>query len=159
MRELYVKEFERVDSQNVLILLDAFLPPSPASVATRQRRRFEKAVSFTATLAKLLLDHNVFYAFASYCPDLVQIPYDVGPGHYYAVLESLAMATTSEVRGLGDLVSALDVRDMARGRICAITPGSLATGREPAAPQVLKERAVLIDVGSEEFDEIFTLDT
>jgi len=159
MRQLYVKEFERAESQNILILLDAFLPPAPASVTRRQRERFEKALSFTATFARLLLEHNVFYAFASYCPDLVQIPYDVGPGHFYAVLEALATATTSEVHGLDDLVKALDVRDLARGRICTITAGSLAKGRQPVAPALLKERAVFIDVSSEEFDEIFTLDT
>jgi len=159
MRELYVREFERSESQNVLILLDSFVPPQPASLASKRRQEFEKAVSFAATLARLFLEHNVFYALASYCPELVWMPYNVGRGHFFACLEALALATTSPCHTLKDLADDLRVAELGRGRACAVSLGSLTRAGVPQQPGISPGSALVLDVSSPEFDEIFTLDT
>ncbi len=99
LRRLFVREFERQEMHSVLMLLDASVPPGPQEQVEAREERLEKAISFTATLAGMLTRQNVFFAFASFCPDLVTLPYDSGQGHFHALLEALALAEPTAERG------------------------------------------------------------
>lgn len=155
-RKLYVREFEQRQMHSVLILLDSHAPAEGSAEAQARRERFETAVSFTATLAALLSERNVFYAFASYCPDLRPLPYDVGYGHFYSLLETLALATTTSEHTFADLVEALSFHEVGGGGICLVTPGPLSAAQRSAALGRLAKGSVSIDVSQPEFHEIFT---
>ena len=156
LHKLYVREFERREQHSVLILLDAYAPPAgPAAAAEERLARFEKAVSFAATLAALLTRMNTFYAFASYCPALVALPYDVGRGHLFSVLETLALAAATPDHALSDLGSALGGDEMVTGGACLVTPGP-APAQASAALGPLAHRMVTVDVSRPEFDEIYS---
>ncbi|MGD2174839.1 MAG: DUF58 domain-containing protein [Candidatus Brocadiaceae bacterium] len=150
LRKLYVREFERQEMHSVLILLDASLPASVADPDDRLLR-LEKAVSFAATLGALLSARNVFFAFASYCPDLVTLPYQGGRGHLFSLLEALALAETTDEHTLTDLLAAVDPRET-HGAVCLVSPGLSEAGATPG----LDASAICVDVCEPEFDEIFS---
>jgi uncharacterized protein (DUF58 family) len=156
LRKLFVREFERLEMHAILILLDAHAPVEDPLSAEARRQRFEKAVSFAATMASLLTDRHVFFAFASYCPDLIALPYDVGAGHLFSVLETLALAESSPEHGLADLLDALSVHEVSAGGICLVTPGPLPEGPAAAALRPFAHCTVTIDASEPEFDELFS---
>jgi len=157
--ELYVKEFEHPQQEHYLLLLDAYLPEAESRKEEKQnRRRFEKAVSFTATLAKRFLDEGAFFAFASCCPDKVQLPWGAGPAHFFNLMELLALAKRSDRTSLQDLSRSLGPSYLGKGTIYTITLGAAeptAGARELSTPP---ERTVSINTTSRAFDEIFTLE-
>ncbi|MCK4373668.1 MAG: DUF58 domain-containing protein [Candidatus Brocadiae bacterium] len=157
LHKLYVREFERREMHSLLILLDSYCPADATAESRARRERFEKAVSFAATMASLLAERNIFYAFASCCPDLVALPYDQGRGHFFSVLETLALAQTTPERSLADLVNALSFHEVSTGGICLVTPGPLPREESAAALGPLTHCSVSIDVSEPEFDEIFSL--
>lgn len=159
MGELYVKEFERPDRQHFLLLLDTYLPPtSSAEREERQRDRFEKAVSFVATLAEMFLKRGTFYAFASYCPHLVRLPWGAGPAHFYQLLELLARVQSSDTDSLRALAGAMGPRYLDRGVVYVVSLGSDPASASSRGLGLPADRMVLIDANSDEFDEVFTLD-
>ena len=155
LHKLYVREFERREINSVLILLDSFAPPETADKARARLERYEKAVSFAASMAALLTERNVFYAFASYCPDLNSFPYDSGQGHLYSLLEALALAGTTSEHTVADLAAAVDLHRVGAGGVCLITPGPLSAGQRESVLGPLAGCSVSIDVSEPEFDEIF----
>jgi uncharacterized protein (DUF58 family) len=156
LRKLFVREFETREMRSLLLLLDAHIAAADPAAGPK-RERFEKAVSFAATMAVLLTERNVFYAFASYCPELVALPYDHGQGHLYSVLEALAVAEPSPVRGLTDLAQALSFRQVSGGGICLVTPGPVSRQEAAAALGTVAQCSVCMDVSEPEFDEIFSI--
>jgi len=154
LRKLHVREFERRYVQSVLILLDASVPDGQGESDPGRLARLEKAVSFAGTLGALLTRRNVFFAFASYCPDLTTLPYDCGRGHTFALLEALALGRPARDRTLRDLFRAIDPRE-ARGGCCVVTPGPCdASG----LPGYLEPSTALVDASEPEFNEYFSLD-
>ncbi|MHC5033780.1 MAG: DUF58 domain-containing protein [Planctomycetota bacterium] len=156
LRRLFVREFERREMHSLLLLLDSSLSVEHGEHADGRVDRYEKAVRFAATMAALLNERNVFYAFASYCPNLVALPYDVGPGHLFSVLEALALAEPSSGRTVADLVDALSFQQVSGGGVCLITPGPLSGLERAASLGPLYPDSVTIDVSEPEFDEIFS---
>jgi uncharacterized protein (DUF58 family) len=155
LKKLYVREFERREMHSLLILLDAYVPAGKPSTPAREER-FEKAVSFAATMAAMLAERSVFFAFASYCPELAVLPYDFGAGHFYSVAEALALAKSTPRHSLADLVAALSGEQTRAGGICLITPGPLSPDEALGALGSFAHCSVRIDVSEPEFDEIFT---
>ncbi len=156
LRKLHVREFERREMHSVLILLDTSLPPMGEAEAYAWRERFEWAVSFVATLASVLTERNVYYAFASFCPELVSLPYDQGRGHFIGLMEVLAMAEPTPEKSLHGLVQALSFHDVSTGGVCLVTAGPLADSGGTAALGPLSQCSVAIDASSAEFHEIFS---
>lgn len=159
MGDLYVREFESPPVHHVLVLLDAFVPAAQGPESPPRLETFEKAVSFAATLAQFFLEDGIFFAFASFCPNLVRVPYDVGPGHFYQVLECLALAQPSSEHTMDDLLAALDVKEFAMGKICAISLGAARTSLHSNRLRALGGNVLHVHAGSREFDDIFTVDT
>lgn len=155
LKKLYVREFERREMHSLLILLDAYVPDGKPSTPAREER-FEKAVSFAATLAAMLAERSVFFAFASYCPDLVVLPYDFGAGHFFSVAEALALAKPTPGHTLVDLTAALSDEQTRAGGICLVTPGPLSPDEALGALGSFAHCSVSIDVSEPGFDEIFS---
>jgi uncharacterized protein (DUF58 family) len=155
LQKLYVREFERREMHSVLVLLDSSRAADGASESAGWRERYERAVSFVATLAWLLNQRSIYFAFASYCPELVALPYDTGLGHLNGVLETLAFADTTTEHDVGDLVRALSFHEVSTGGICLVSPGPVSSG-VPALLGPVGPGAVVIDVCAPEFDEIYT---
>ncbi len=155
LHKLYVREFERREINSVLILLDSYAPPQDTQHAPARLQRYEKAVSFAASMAALLGERNVFYAFASYCPNLNSLPYDSGQGHLYSLLEVLALAQTTPDHTIADLAGAVNLHQVAAGGVCLITPGPLHADEKEAVLGPLAGCSVFIDVSEPQFDDIF----
>ncbi len=156
LRRLFVREYERQEMHSVLMLLDASVPPGPQEQVKERMERLETAISFTATLAGMLTRQNVFFAFASFCPELVTLPYDSGQGHFHALLEALALAEPSPERGPRELVDALSYHEVSTGGICLVTPGPLPPQESAVALGTLAHCAVTVSVTEPEFDEYFS---
>lgn len=154
LRSLYVREFDRRATDSVLILLDASLPAAASEQQDGRLQRFEEAVSFVATLAALLTRQNMFYAFTSYCPDLVTLPYQCSRGHMFALLETLARAEPSAEHTTEELLASLDPRER-HGGACLVTPGPYAGGARTAAAD---SSMVIVDASRPEFHEYFSSD-
>ncbi len=152
LRKLHVREFEKLEAQSVLILLDASRPHGPGRQQAEHRKRFERAISFVATLAALLNSRNAFFAFASFCPDMVALPYRSGRGPMFALLETLATARTTPRRSVEDLLQTVH-RSEVRGGLCLVTPGPMP---DSGTLKRLGPGAVCVDVSRPEFDELFT---
>jgi len=152
LHKLYVREFDRRATNSILILLDASMATGEPEQQQRRRERFEEAVSFVATLTALLTRQNMFYAFASYCPDLVTLPYQCSRGHMFALLDALARAEPTTVHSVEDLLASVDRRQR-HGGACLVTPGPYA-GRAPAT--VADSSMVTVDVSKPEFHEYFS---
>jgi uncharacterized protein (DUF58 family) len=155
LRKLFVREFERREMHSVLVLLDSFRPPGPDGDSPGLSERYERAVSFVATLALMLNQRNVYYAFASFCPDLVALPYDTGLGHFYNVLETLALADQTPEHDVRDLARALSYHEVSTGGICLVSPGPLSPD-EIAVLSSVGSGCVAVDVCRPEFDEIYS---
>jgi uncharacterized protein (DUF58 family) len=155
LHRLFVREFERQEMHGVLLLLDAVAPPCSPQEAVARAARFEKAVSFAATMASLLTERGIFYAFSSYCPDLVAIPYDVGPGHLFTALEALAIASLSPEHNLADLVAALSFPQVTGGGVMLVSGGPLPKEQARAVLGPLAHSCVTVDASEPEFDDIF----
>jgi uncharacterized protein (DUF58 family) len=154
MGELFVQEFERREMHSAMLLLDAYMPTDLDEQAAAERRgRFEKAVSFVATLAADLCERGVPFAFASYCPEQAFARHDTGPGHLRDVLEMLALAEMADKKPPVDLQDAVKEHQMRAGGLCLITPGP----REQIPQDVLTRstHSTIIDASSPEFDEFF----
>ena len=145
---LFVREFERQRVESVLLLLDASLPPQSPPARRERIERFERAVSFTGTLASMLESKEILYAFVSFCPEMVSLPYRCGRRHLFDLLEALALAEPTETHSLSDLMATLTPREDGGGA-CLITPGL------PRAPRP-RPSVVTIDVSNPDFDELFT---
>jgi uncharacterized protein (DUF58 family) len=156
LRKLFVREFERQEMHSVLLLLDAGVPAGPEDQVRARMERLEKAISFTATLAGMLTRQSVFFAFASLCPELVTLPYDTGQGHFYALLEALALASPPPESGLRNLAQALSYHEASSGGICLVTPGPLSPQEGAEALGALAHCTVTVSVTEPEFDEYFT---
>jgi uncharacterized protein (DUF58 family) len=156
LKKLHVREFERREMYRLLILLDTYMPPGDGADLGARLERFEHAVSFTATLVAGLTESNVFHAFAACCPELVALPYDLGPGHYFSVLETLALAEPTGEHTVQDLARALSYHEVSTGGICLVSPGPVSAGEARQALGPLSARTVVIDVSEPEFDEVFT---
>jgi uncharacterized protein (DUF58 family) len=156
LHKLYVREFEERETHSLLLLLDAYLPADDPAGTRAGAERFEKAVSFAATMAGLLTEAGIFYAFASYCPDLVTLPYDIGQGHFHSVLEALAVADPTSEHTLAALVGGLSLSHVSTGGVCLVTPGPVAPEQARAVLGPLAHCAVRIDASDPEFDEIYT---
>jgi uncharacterized protein (DUF58 family) len=156
LRKLYVREFDRREMQGVLILLDAHAPAETPAESEARQERFEKAVSFVATLASVLNAQGIDYGFASYCPDLTRIPYDCGVGHFYSVLRALALAQMTPARTLGDLVATLGA-DLSGSGVCVASPGPMSGRSWGDMLSTRVSRPLLVDVGSAEFYDAFSI--
>lgn len=156
LRKLFVREFEKLEMHSVLLLLDAHAPRGPEDQVRAWLERFEKAVSFTATMAGLLSRQSVSFAFASYCPELVTLPYDTGPAHFYSLLEALALAQPAAERDLRSLVDALSYRGAITGEVCLVSPGPLSPQQSADGLGVLAHCTVTMSVTEPEFDECFS---
>lgn len=152
LHQLYVREFEKLEMQRVLILLDAYAPDEGAEERRSREDRFERAISFAATLASELAAGQIFFAFGACCPHLVNLPYDTGPRHFYNVLEQLARAEMSEEHTMGKLLARLDDHLVSNGELCMVTagPGALPAGS-------LRRSTVCIDASEPRFHEYFSI--
>jgi len=157
LHKLYIREFEQQQFQSVLILLDAHAPAESPERTRARQERFDLAVSFVATLADLLTRRNVFYAFASYCPEPVVLPYDTGRGHLDGILEVLALAGMTTEHTPADLGPALGGDGMRPGGACVVTPGPLPNAVGRAMPGLDASGSLIVDVSQSEFDELFRL--
>ncbi len=151
MGKLHVREFEKRQGQCVLLLLDASLPGATAEEQLARKEDFERAVSFTATLGRLLVERSIFFAFVSYCPDLVSLPYQSSRPHMYDLMEALAVSQMTTMHGVGELFKAVDPRGV-RGGICLVTPGPYVGG----VPRQFESATTIVDVSEPDFDAIFS---
>ena len=156
LRRLFVREFERQAVQSVLLLLDATVPAGPLEQMEERLERLERAISFAATLGALLARRSMFFAFASYCPELVTLPYDTGQSHLYTLLETLALAEPTSEHRLQDLGQTLSYQEVSAGGICLVTPGPLSAQEGASALGVLVQGTVTVSVADPEFHEYFT---
>jgi uncharacterized protein (DUF58 family) len=157
LRKLFVREFERQQMMSVLLVLDAAMPPGLSEEEQQARReRLEKAISFSASLAERLARQNVFFAFASFCPELVTLPYDTGQEHLYALLEALALAEPSAEHGLGELAQALEYHGLSAGGVCLVTPGPVSAQEGASALGAMAHCAATVSVAETGFNECFT---
>jgi uncharacterized protein (DUF58 family) len=156
LQKLYVREFERREMPSVLILLDSFVPEDQSAESAGRRERYERAVSFAATLGWLLNQRGIYYAFASFCPGLVTLPYDTGFGHLQSLLDALALADVTPEHDVGDLARALSFHDVSTGGICLASAGPVSRQAVSALLGRLGREAVVVDVCQPEFDDIYT---
>lgn len=151
MGELHVREFDQQRGERVLLVLDAFLPEAGRRERDGRRKRFEKAVSFVATMARMLAERNVLFAFASYCPELVSLPFRASRAHSYDVMEALARSEMTERHSVRDLFGRITPLRAGSG-VCVVTPGPAGGGiagrQEPGT--------VIVDVSEPGFDGIFS---
>ncbi len=155
--KLYVREFERNEMHNVLVLLDAYCPADePAAERQARAERFEQAISFVATLAQKMTDEGVFYAFLGYMPDMVRLPYDCGAGHLHALLQELALARPSEKRGIPDLLDEVSHHDPNTGETCIVSPGPVEPVSIPDLGGQHAHCTVVVDASEPGFHEYFT---
>jgi uncharacterized protein (DUF58 family) len=153
-QQLHVKEFERQEGKNVLILLDSFVPKGRNPRAAARADNFELAISFVATLAGRLLEEGSFYGFAAFCPEFRAMHFDVGQGHYYHVLEMLARMRPNRYDGLVELLDQLDIGLYRNGLILAVSLGDVP---ERHVHYNLRHQAILIDASSPEFRNGFII--
>jgi uncharacterized protein (DUF58 family) len=151
---LFVKEFERQEGKNVLMLLDTCVPRADRKLRVRREMNLEHAVSFCASLAELLLKNSSFYAFAAFCPEFRAIHFDSGRGHFFHVLETLARVQPSRERNLIDLTAELDPLLFKNGLIVAVSLGDLPRLR---VHDQLARRAVLVNTDTPEFHHGFVI--
>jgi uncharacterized protein (DUF58 family) len=153
-QQLFVREFERQEGKNILMLLDTHIPRADRNLRVRRELNLELAVSFCASLADLLLRSSSFYAFAAFTPELRTIHFDVGRGHFFHVLDALARVEPTRDKSLLDLSAELDPLLFKNGLVVAVSLGDL-----PDRPvrDLLGPRAVVIDTDSPEFLHGFVL--
>ncbi|MHC4607424.1 MAG: DUF58 domain-containing protein [Planctomycetota bacterium] len=99
---LLVREYEDTRVRNAVILLETFLP-NPADV--RRRFRLERAVSFAAALAELLLAENYIVSFRAYAPSPVHLRLEPRRGATEELLYLLALLKPTRVHPLADLLA------------------------------------------------------
>lgn len=150
--QLYVREFERQEGKNVLILLDTYLPPGRGPAIERRRENLETAVSFCASLAALLLRNSSFYAFTAFTPEFQTIPYDVGQGHFFHVVETLARVRPNTGHSLPDLLDRVEPVLLRGGLVVAVSLGDLPGLR---AHERMGPQCTLINVDSPDFSQGF----
>jgi uncharacterized protein (DUF58 family) len=155
LRKLHVREFETRETRGVLIMLDSHLPAGAPAETEARLEHYEKAVSFTATLASLLTAHGMDHAFASLCPDLTLMHYGCGAGHFHALLCALAAAQATPQAPLENLVAEVSSGQFAAGGVCLVTPGPLSAQQAASALGRLGHNAICIDVSSPEFNDVF----
>jgi uncharacterized protein (DUF58 family) len=147
-----VKEYHRQESQNVCILLDAHVPPGSPELAAR----FEDAVSFSATLARQLLDQDHRVSFAAYGQELVKLSTDGGTRQARRILTALAEIQPSRDREFPSLVGELDPRETANAFVIAVM---LDGSRERAARGNLqrhpRSQVRLVSVDGDAFRMLF----
>lgn len=157
--DLYVKEFEQPEQEHYLLLLDTYLPDVDYQRdQKRLKRRFERTISFTATLAKKFMDKGTYFAFASYCPELTKLPWGAGPAHFFNLMEALALADNSKTHTMQDLARSIGPSYLAKGVIYAITMGAAEPTAGSRALPTPPERTITINASSQAFDEIFTIE-
>jgi uncharacterized protein (DUF58 family) len=154
--KFYVREFERQDSDSVLIMLDGQEDAHGRAALQAQRDRFERAVAFAATLAMDLTKARIIFGLAFCGKKLTLIPYDAGEGHLYEVLEHLALAELSRDKSLGDLADQIGFHGRRAGPVCVITPGPLTSDRSADLRRSLPHGAVFFDVSEPSFHELFS---
>lgn len=125
-----VKEYHRQESQNVCILLDAYVPPEKPELL----ERFESAISFAATLAKHLLDQDYRVSFATYGQELVKLTTEGGQRQARRILTALAELEPSTENDFERLVNELDPRQTSDSYVAAVL---LDAARERAARAML----------------------
>lgn len=153
LRELYVQQFERRETESVLLALDAYAPPEVPDAAARRRLRFETAISFAATLAQMLADQNVPFDFVSCCPEPVVKSYDTGPAHLQSVWVALALAAMTPDHPPVELAHAARQSRLTHRGVCYVTPGPCEQRAGDALFPTLE--TVTVDVSAPEFDELF----
>ena len=101
-----VMEFHQQESQNVCILLDAFVPPDSPEL----EERFELAISFAATLAKHLVDRDLRVSFAACGQELVKLAANPGGRQARRIFTALAEIESNSEFNFNHLVNELDPR-------------------------------------------------
>jgi uncharacterized protein (DUF58 family) len=147
-----VKELHREESQNVCILLDAHVP----SDSPELRSRFERAVSFAATLSKRLIEQDYGVSFAAYGQSLVKLATERGHRQARQILTALAEIEPSATRDFEAMLDELDPRVTADTFVVALV---LDAARERAARACLQRsgnnRIRLISVDGPAFRVLF----
>jgi len=147
-----VKEYHREESQNVCILLDAHVPPDSPQLS----ERFERAVSFAATLAKHLLDQDYQVSFAAYSRELIKLTTDRGDRQTRRILTALAEIEPNPEKDFDCLIRELDPRVTADTFVVAVM---LDAARESAAQSNLQRHRNnnmrLVSVDSPAFRALF----
>jgi uncharacterized protein (DUF58 family) len=147
-----VKEYHREESQNVCLLLDAHVPPDRPEL----RERFERAVSFVATLSRDLVAQDFGVSFAAYGQSMVKLATGRGQRQGRQVLTALAEIEASPDRDFEAMLRELDPRVIGDAYIVAIV---LDGARERAArihlARARNHRLRVISVDSPAFGVLF----
>jgi len=147
-----VKEFHREESQNVCLLLDAHVPEGEDAL----RERFERAVSFVATLSRDLLAQDYGVSFAAYGQSMVKLPTDRGARQGRQVLTALAEIQPSAGADFEAMLRELDPRITGDAFIVAVM---LDASRERDARALLarswNQRLRILSVDSPAFRVLF----
>jgi uncharacterized protein (DUF58 family) len=145
-------EFHREESQNVCLLLDAHAPADRADL----RERFERAVSFAATLSRDLLAQDFGVSFAAHGQSMVQLATDRGVRQSRQVLTALAEIEPSPDVDFEAMLREIETRLTADATIIAVL---LDASRERAVRAWLTRsrntRLRLISVDSPSFGILF----
>ena len=100
--ELIVKELENDLAKRVMVFLESRLEVGARNVA---RLRLERAISFTASLLKLLARRRTFIQLHYLGPGPLTVEAGRGARHLDRIMERLALLSPSATEGVDDLVS------------------------------------------------------
>ena len=147
-----VKELHRQESQNVCLLIDAHVPADRKDL----RERFERAVSFAATLSKELAEQDYGVSFAAHGQGLVQLATDRGNRQARQILTALAEIEPSPGVTFEAMLNELESRIAADTFVVAVM---LDADRERLARPCLQRswnnRIRLLSVDSPAFRVLF----
>ncbi len=147
-----VREMEAIVGERVLILLDT-------RCAASGEAALEAAVSFTATLARGLMQRGLLVGLAAYAPELAVAAPARGAAPLRALYEALARLEPAPERTLAEL--AAEPRVWAEGRLVAVAALRCRDADAEAALDLLQRhqaRVLAVDASAPEFHEVFRLD-
>jgi uncharacterized protein (DUF58 family) len=143
---LLVREYDDPLIREGTLLLETFVP-NPGDA--RRRGRFERAVSFAATLAETLLAENWRLTFKAWGPDYRELRLEPQRGSREELLHSLALLKPTRIHPLSEL---LQREEDGAGRVCFV----IRCGDEPLAEADPQARRLVFDPhdqkGMMEFD-------
>jgi uncharacterized protein (DUF58 family) len=126
--KLFVREYEDARAREAVILLETLVPAGARDA--RRASRLERAISFSAALAEVLLASNYSVRFVAFGPGLVDLALTPRRGALAELNEALALLEAPQDRGLPELVDAL-------GRTRDEVFFVLTIGQDAAAPAAL----------------------
>jgi uncharacterized protein (DUF58 family) len=132
MKKRLVKEFHREEARKFCILLDAYVPPDAPG---EMKERFEKAVSFAATLSKRLLEQDAQVSFAALGKGLVRLDAGSGQRQLRRILAALAEIEPNPVQDFNKLLLELDPHMRSHAFVFAV---ALDQARIDSTRQVLQ---------------------